>query len=52
MYKTKGMMTSSDTIATKIQREKIPATGAYDTVKSTTLIMDYNSANFREYRSY
>ena len=52
MFKTKIMRPSADTIATVMKMERIPATGAYDTVKSTTSIMDDPSAHVLEYRSY
>ena len=35
-----------------IQRETIPETGMYETVKSTPLIVDDQSTHAIEYRSY
>ena len=45
MSKTKIMRPSAYPIATITRRERIPATGAYDTVKSTTSSMDDLSAH-------
>ena len=44
MSNTKRIRTSAESIAMLIQRECIPDTGAYDTVKSTTSTMDDPSA--------
>ena len=52
MYKTKIIRPSRDSIAMIIQRCWIPATGAYDALKSTPSSMDYSYAHFLEYRSY
>ena len=45
MSKTKIIRPSSDVMAVVIQREKIPATGAYETLKSTPSSMDDISAH-------
>ena len=44
------MRPSADAIAMMIRREKIPANGAYDTVKSTPSIMIDPSAHVLEYK--
>ena len=50
--KTKIISPSEDSIEIMMQRERIPATGAYDTVKSTPSIMDDPYAHVLEYKSY
>ena len=52
MSNTKMIKPSAAAMAMMIRRERIPATGAYKTVKSTTLIMDDTSVHVLEYRSY
>ena len=52
MSKTKIMRPSIDAIAVIIQRERMPAKGAYDTVKSTPSIVDDPYEHVIEYRSY
>ena len=52
MSKKKIMRPSTNTIAMIMQRERITAPGAYDTVKSTTSIIDYPYAHVLDYRSY
>ena len=52
MYKTKIIKPSADAMEMMIQRELVTETGAYETVKSTTSIIDDTSANALEYRSY
>ena len=46
------MRPSADAIATTIQREQIPSTGAQDIVKSNPSSMDDPSTHICEYRSY
>ena len=48
----KKMRPSIDEIAVIMIRERMPATGTYDTVKSTTSSMDYPTANIIDYISY
>ena len=52
MSKTKIMRPSAYPIATITRRERIPATGAYDTVKSTTSSMDDLSAHVLGFKWY
>ena len=52
MSKTEIMRSSAEVITIIIQREKMPATGALDTVKSNPPIIDDPSAHFCEYISY
>ena len=42
----------ADTIAMKMQKERMPATCAYDTVESTPLSMCDTSVHILDYRSY
>ena len=51
MYKTKRMRPSADETAMIIQRDRIPATVAYDKVESTSSRMDDPSAHVLDYRS-
>ena len=46
------MRPSANAIAMIIQRERMPDTGAYDTLNSTPSSMDYSSEHFLEYISY
>ena len=46
------MRPSADAIAVIMQKERVPATGGYDTVNPTPSIMDDPSANVLEYISY
>ena len=50
MSKIKRMRISSYAIVTMILKELMPATGEYDTVKSTPSSMDNLSVHFMEYR--
>ena len=43
------MRPSEDAIPIMMRRERMPATGEYDTVKSTPSIMDDTSAHFLDY---
>ena len=52
MYKTKIMMPSADAISMIIQRKQMPFTGEYDTMKLTTLRMDYPYAHVLKYYSF
>ena len=52
MYKTRIMRPSADKIDMIMQRERMPATGAYATVKSTSSRMDDLYTNILEYREY
>ena len=52
MSKTKIMRPSADVITVIMQREQMPATGLYDTVKSTPSSMDDPYAHVIEYKSY
>ena len=52
MSKTKIVRPSADAISMMIQRDQIPATGAYVTVKSTTSIVYDTSAHVVFYISY
>ena len=52
MSKTKIMRSSTGTIATIMQREQIPGTGAYDTAKSTLSSMDNTYSHVLEYKLY
>ena len=52
MSKTKIMRTYVDAILIMMQRNPMPSTGSYDTVKLTPSSMDDPSAHFIEYRSY
>ena len=40
----------ADAISMMMQRKQMPFTGAYNTVESTTLIMDDPSTNIIDYR--
>ena len=50
--KKKTIRPSADEIAMIMQMERIPDTGAYDTVKSNHSSMDDTSENVIQYRSY
>ena len=50
MSNTKIINPSADAITTMTRSEWIPATGAYETVKSTPSSMDDQSAHVLEYR--
>ena len=50
MSKTKIMRPSEDAIDMMMKMDQIPATDAYDTVKSTTSIMDDTYEHVIEYR--
>ena len=52
MYKIKIINPYSDVIEMIIQRDLIPETGSYETVKSTPSIMGYPYVQVLEYRSY
>ena len=52
MMKRKRVKPSSDTIEVMMQREGIPATGAYATVKSTPSSIYDPSSHVLEYKSY
>ena len=52
MYKTKLIIPFSEAMEMMIQGYLIPATGAYETVKSTPSIKDYPYAYGFEYISY
>ena len=49
MSKTKRIKTSTNAMAVMMQRERMPETGAYETVKSTPSSMDYPSSHVMEY---
>ena len=50
MFKTKIIRPSVDAIAVMMKRGRIPATGAYDTMKLTTSIMNDPSTHVFEYK--
>ena len=52
MPKTKIMRPYADTIAMIMQRDRMPDTGAYDTVESTPSSMDDTSAHVLDYIPY
>ena len=52
MSKTKIIRSYEDAISLIIRRERMPYTGAYDTVRSTTSIMNDPSEHVLEYISY
>ena len=49
MFKTKTIRPSTDSIDTILQRERMPSTGVYDTIKSTTSNVDDPSEYVLEY---
>ena len=52
MSKKKIIKPCTDAVAMMIQRDLIPETGVYETVKSTPSIMDNTYIHVLEYRSY
>ena len=52
MSKIKIIRPSEDVMALRMQREKIPANGAYETTKSTPSSINDTSAHVMEYSSY
>ena len=52
MYNTKIIRRYTDAIVMMMQRERMAATGAYDTVNSTPSIMDDISTHVLKYISY
>ena len=52
MSKTKIIRPSVDAIVMIMRRERMPATGAYDKVKSTPSSMDDPSAHVLYYKPY
>ena len=52
MTKTKRIKFSLYAIVMMIERERMPATGAYEAVKSTSSSMDDPYVHVPEYRSY
>ena len=52
MSKTRMIKPYADAMSMMMQREQMPATGEYETMKSNTSIMDDPSAHVMEYIFY